>query len=327
MIQKTEAGCFSEIICTKSPQCVEFFHQQEAGPVLLCYTWDNYVTVSVLHFPQLESDVEEYTYENLTDMNHKVAATNVAWSPKTSMLNHPVGIIFCTSSIDFKLRVFTVDNKMKVDVNNLGEHSSFINDISYEPIHGKEIASVGDDKKCRVWSVEESKQIACIPLTSAGKTVNFNINDPGKLLVGEENGRIRMYDTATYQPIFSLQSVQPSTGLISCDWSLVNTTKIGAVIGKQWLIWDTTKGSLPEVSGQAHSGMATDFKWSNISDSIFATRGRPDNQIKIYFTHENKITSSTATKIGNGFSWHNLLPIYAVGANRKIMLFDLEQMR
>ena len=88
-----ESTCFAEIVTNKSPNCVEFFHQREPGPVLLAYTWDNYVTICVLHFPQLEPDVEEFTYENLTDIQHGPSVMKVAWSPKTSMLIHPVGIM------------------------------------------------------------------------------------------------------------------------------------------------------------------------------------------------------------------------------------------
>ena len=88
-----DTDCFSEIICNKSPKCVSFFYQNEPGPSLLAYSWGDNVTIAVLHFPQLEDDVDEYNYENLTDIDHECSVVSMSWSPKTSMSNHPVGIM------------------------------------------------------------------------------------------------------------------------------------------------------------------------------------------------------------------------------------------
>jgi len=325
MVASAENACFSEIICNKSPNCVEFFKQKEAGPILLGYTWENYVTICVLHLPQLEPDIEEYNYENLTDIDHGSSVLTMKWSPKTSMSIHPVGLIFCTIGIDFQLRLFTLNNKMEVSVKILGEHKSFINDCCFEPSQGNIVASVGDDKKCRMWDVETGEVAMVIPLSSPGRNVLWNINDPTKLVVGEQNGCIRAYNSTTFQPVFTLNSMQSIGNMMSCDWSILNPVKIGAVIGKQWFVWNIQKGSLPESSGTAHHGSSQEFKWSNIHDGIFSTRGRgPDNQFHLYFEHGDQVVISTETKVGTGHSWHNLLPICAVSDDRKILLYDME---
>ena len=67
----SETACFAEITTDKSPNCVEFFHQHDVGPVLLAYSCDNCVTLVVLHFPKLEPDVAEFTHEILTDVKHE----------------------------------------------------------------------------------------------------------------------------------------------------------------------------------------------------------------------------------------------------------------
>lgn len=318
-------ACFSEIICNKSPSCVEFFKQRTTCETLLGYTWENYVTICVLHLPQLESDLEEYNYENLTDINHGASVLKMRWSPKTSLQVHPVGLIFCTIGVDFQLRLFTINNKMEVDRQILGEHKSFINDCCFEPTQGNEVASVGDDKKCRIWDVETGEVAMVIPLSSPGRNVLWNVNDPTKLIVAEQNGRIRGYNSSTYQPIFSLSCIHATGDLMSCDWSVLNPMKIGAVVGKQWFIWDIQKGSLPELSGTAHHGSSQEFKWSNVHDGIFSTRGRgPDNQFHLYLEYGEQTVISIDTKVGEGHSWHSLLPICAVSGNRKIMLYDME---
>lgn len=58
-------------------------------------------------------------------------------------------------------------------------------------------------------------------------------------MVAEKNGTIRFYDLITQQAILSLECEQ--TPLMSADWCLKNTFKIGAVAGSDWLIWDITR--------------------------------------------------------------------------------------
>lgn len=57
-----------------------------------------------------------------------------------------------------------------------------------------------------------------------------------QLMVAEKNGTIRFYDLTTQQAILSLESGQMP--LMSADWCLKNTFRIGAVAGNDWLIWD-----------------------------------------------------------------------------------------
>jgi len=58
-------------------------------------------------------------------------------------------------------------------------------------------------------------------------------------MVAEKNGTIRFYDLITHQAILSLECEQ--TPLMSADWCLKNTLRIGAVAGSDWLIWDITR--------------------------------------------------------------------------------------
>lgn len=58
-------------------------------------------------------------------------------------------------------------------------------------------------------------------------------------MVAEKKGTIRFYDLVSQQAILSLDSGQ--TPLMSADWCLVNTVKVGAVVGSDWVIWDITR--------------------------------------------------------------------------------------
>lgn len=60
-----------------------------------------------------------------------------------------------------------------------------------------------------------------------------------QLMVAEKKGTIRFYDLVTQQAILSLDSGQMP--LMSADWCLTNTIKVGAVVGNDWVIWDITR--------------------------------------------------------------------------------------
>lgn len=62
---------------------------------------------------------------------------------------------------------------------------------------------------------------------------------PPQLMVAEKKGTIRFYDLLTQQAILSLDCGQ--SPLMSADWCLTNTIKVGAVVGNDWLIWDITR--------------------------------------------------------------------------------------
>lgn len=60
-----------------------------------------------------------------------------------------------------------------------------------------------------------------------------------QLMVAEKKGTIRFYDLVNQQAILSLDSGQMP--LMSADWCLTNTVKVGAVVGSDWVIWDITR--------------------------------------------------------------------------------------
>lgn len=61
-----------------------------------------------------------------------------------------------------------------------------------------------------------------------------------QLMVAEKKGTIRFYDLVTQQAILSLDCGHCGL-LMSADWCLTNTVKVGGVVGTDWLIWDITR--------------------------------------------------------------------------------------
>lgn len=322
-----DSSLLTEIVTIESVNVVEFFNKKCAGPVLVGYGGETYVAISVLHFPEIETEIDEFTLENLTEIQHGSSVQCFAWSPKTSMRIHPVGITFCIASLDYQLHLYTLNSKTEVSKSVLGEHNSFINDCAFEPLRGDQVASVGDDKKCRLWNTdvdkEECYERAVLPLTSAGMSVKWNPVEPGKLLVAEQSGTIRMYDALALQPILSLRTLNTG-GLLACDWSVLNPSIIGAVVGSKWFVWDATKSTLPEANGPAHAGTATEFRWSRSDEHTFATRGRPGNEAVVFNARTSKEVLAVDTRLGRGLSWCSSMPVCAVGGDRKIYVYNVD---
>lgn len=80
-------------------------------------------------------------------------------------------MLFCTAADDYKLRIFKSDlseSTCKV----LNAHSSYINDISFDP-ENNYLASVSDDETAKIWSTDEFDCVATLMLTSAGNFVDY----------------------------------------------------------------------------------------------------------------------------------------------------------
>ncbi|MEE6507595.1 hypothetical protein FKM82_026906 [Ascaphus truei] len=203
-------------------------------------------------------------------------------------------------------------------------HSGYINDLVFSPHEGKNIASVSDDHTCRIWDLE-GNQIAIFVLRSPGMSVAWHPEDAFKLMVAEKTGTIRFYDLTTHQAILSLDSVQ--VPLMSADWCLRNTSRVGAVAGNDWLIWEMTRSSYPQDNKPVHADRARLFRWSKCNDNLFATTGCPgkvNSQLLIHHLgHPQPILIGSAP-VGSGLSWHRTLPLCVVGGYRKLLFWVTE---
>ncbi|POI32949.1 hypothetical protein CIB84_003298, partial [Bambusicola thoracicus] len=120
-----------------------------------------------------------------------------------------------------------------------------------------------------VWDLK-GKEKAHFVLRSPGMSVCWHPEEAFKLMVAEKNGTIRFYDLCTHQAILSLECQQ--TPLMSADWCLKNTLRIGAVAGSDWLIWDIACSSYPRDKRPVHVDRARLF--SGISDGFTQSQVR-----------------------------------------------------
>uniref|UniRef100_A0AAQ4PXS7 Nucleoporin Nup37 n=1 Tax=Gasterosteus aculeatus aculeatus TaxID=481459 RepID=A0AAQ4PXS7_GASAC len=232
--------------------------------------------------------------------------------------------IFCTAAADRKLRLLTSDLQDRHEVKVMEGHTSYINHLVFEPTEGKQIASVSDDHTCRVWDLD-GKESCTLRLRSPGVSVCWHPEEAFKLMVAEKKGTIRFYDLLTQQAILSLDCGQ--SPLLSADWCLTNTIKVGAAAGNDWLIWDITRSSYPQEKRPAHVDKARLFKWSRANENLFATTGCPgkiSTQLLIHHLgHPQPVTVGSAA-VGSGLSWHRTLPLCVVGGDRKLSFWMTE---
>uniref|UniRef100_A0A3Q2NUB0 Nucleoporin Nup37 n=1 Tax=Fundulus heteroclitus TaxID=8078 RepID=A0A3Q2NUB0_FUNHE len=278
---------------TRSPSytvtCDDYVHVVEFSPFssgshasLLAYGGNQYVVVGTCLFQEEDVEVEGVQFNVLRAFHHDLRVDALAWSPESRLDRIPT-IRFCTAAADRKLRLLTSDLQDRHEVKVMEGHTSYINHLVFEPTEGKQIASVSDDHTCRLWDLD-GNETAVLRLRSPGLSVCWHSQEVFKLMVAEKKGTIRFYDLVTQQAILSLDCGH-SGPLMSADWCLANTIKVGAVVGNDWLIWDITRSSYPQEKRPAHKDKARLFRWSIANENLFATTGCPGKISSQVFIH------------------------------------------
>ncbi|XP_030643041.1 nucleoporin Nup37 [Chanos chanos] len=313
------------VLCEDYVHVVEFSPFDCGSPAsLLAYGGNQYVVVGTCRFKEEDMEVEGVEFNTLRVFLHGVPVDALAWSPESRLDKLPQLIRFCTAAADRKLRLLTSDLQDKHEMKAMEGHTSYINDLVFEPTEGKQIASVSDDHTCRLWDLE-GNETAVFRLSSPGMSLCWHPEEVFKLMVAEKKGTVRFYDLVTQQAILSLDCGQ--TPLLSADWCLSNTVKVGAVTGTDWVIWDITRSSYPQERRPAHVDKARLFRWSRANENLFSTMGCPgkiNSQLLVHHLgHPQPIMIGSAT-VGAGLSWHRTLPLCVIGGDRKLSFWLTE---
>uniref|UniRef100_A0A8C7TJH1 Nucleoporin 37 n=1 Tax=Oncorhynchus mykiss TaxID=8022 RepID=A0A8C7TJH1_ONCMY len=234
----------------------------------------------------LEEDMEEVGVEftTLRFFHYALRMYCLAWSPESRLDKLPQLIRFCTAAADRKVRLLTSDLQNQHEVKVMEGHTSYINHLVFEPTEGKQMASVSDDHTCR--SVRTSSRIAA------------------------QEGTIHFYDLVTQQAILSLDCGQ--SPLMSADWCLANTIKVGAVTGSDWVIWDITRSSYPQEKRPAH-----------VERNLLSTTGCPGKISSELCVWLFPVMIGSAT-VGADLNWQRSLPLFVIGGDRKLSFWMTE---
>ncbi|XP_070534305.1 nucleoporin Nup37-like isoform X2 [Ptychodera flava] len=320
MFDKTKSGGITYTFDTPDTVTAVEFCPLEQFSQLIAYGDCLRVSLGICRFQDEDSEIDGFEFEHLRDFHHGTRVTTIAWSPETSLETLPRQVKFCTAGADSKLRLFSSDLKSEDTVTVMDGHTSYVNDVVFEPTEGQQIASVSDDHTCRVWDLD-GLQRACFPLYSPGMSVCWHPDEPAKLMVAEKKGTIRFYDLITHQPIMSLDAGHVT--LMSADICFLDPVRIGCIANGNWMMWDSTRSSLPQENRQAHNEGGRNFRWSRVSENLFATTGQ--NEVKVFHLGHSQVPVSSSLPItAGGLSWHATLPVCAVGGDRKVHLWMTE---
>lgn len=277
------------------------------------------ISVGYIKLPDDPEVTEVYT--QLREFHHGKRVISLSWSPETSMSVIPRIVKFAAVGGDEKISLYHSNLKDEDIVNLLEGHTSYVNDVSFDCDRGEKLASVGDDNTCRVWS-SQGRELACFSLGAPGMSVCWHQQEPFKVLVAQKNGIIRIYCTQNNQPIMSLDTC--CSPLMSADWCLQNSLFVGAAAKSEWMLFDTSRSSLPILQRQCHSEGAKTFKWSKCNECLVASTGRPGCQIKVSNTQHDQTLVNTSVPISNGLSWHYHLPMLVAGGDKTLHIWMIK---
>uniref|UniRef100_UPI00398E3365 nucleoporin Nup37 n=1 Tax=Pristiophorus japonicus TaxID=55135 RepID=UPI00398E3365 len=325
MKEATARGATHTVPSEETVHVVEFnpFDSCGAGS-LVAYGGDNYVVVGSCCFQEEDSEIKGMEYKTLQTFHRGIRVDAIAWSPETKIDTLTQLLQFCTADSDRKMRLLTSDLKENTTWRVIEGHTDYINDLVFEPNNGEQIASVSDDHTCRIWDLDGNQKTSFL-LHSPGMSLCWHPEEMFKLMVAEKNGIIRFYDLVTLQAILSLDCGQMP--LMSADWCLGNTIKVGAVAGNDWLIWDITRSSYPQEKRPSHLDGARQFRWSKANENLFATTGYPgkmDSQLLVHHLGHPQAIMLGSASVASGLSWHRTLPLCAIGGDHKVSFWMTE---
>jgi len=272
------------------------------------------ITIGQCSFSE-ETSSGEFSWTVLQEIHHDTRVQALAWSPKSNLLASPKLVEFATSATDHKVRLFSSDLET-VSVKVLKGHTDYVNSLVFEPEAGDQLVTGSDDQTVRLW--EGGECVSTLHFKSPVMSLAWHQEEVGKLLIGQKNGVICLYNAVTLQPILSLASnLSP---LLDMDWSCSNSLVVVAVGGSELAMMDMSSPSAPLITRTVHSDGA---RHVTATDSLVATAGRPGNSFKVWHGKSGVLLLSNDLVIIGGLSWHQKLPYLAVGGDREVQLYKV----
>ncbi|KAL4232614.1 Nucleoporin Nup37 [Mactra antiquata] len=320
----TEAEKFTEYTIPRKDTvyCVEFCGT-ETSSQLLAVGSNSKVSIYLCKFRE-EEEVEEFEYEQLHDLQNGCRVTALSWSPETSITCLPRNIRLAAGGSDHRIQIFHSDLRGNDSVMVLEGHTDFVNSLTFDPETGDRLASVGDDKWCRIWDKDGNQELT-FPLSAQGMSVCWHREEPVKVMVAQKNGVIKIFSLSGQMQLMSFDTNQ--VPLMEADWCVGNKgLLIGAVAGSDWVMFDVSVSSRPVERRQIHVEGTRYFRWAKCHDSLVASVGRPGRQIKVFNAKSSQTPITLSQTVTYGLSWHQKLPALATGGDQKVHIYMFDSL-
>ncbi|XP_060072849.1 nucleoporin Nup37-like [Ylistrum balloti] len=292
---------------------------------LLAVGTNSRVTIYRVDLRDESEDEKPFEFKQVRDFQNGCRVTAISWSPETSYESREVAdcLRFAVAGSNNRIQLFESDLREKDAVELLEGHTDFINSVAYNPQSGETLASTGDDLTCKLWVGDELN--ASFQLGAPGMSVCIHEKEPGKVMVAQKDGIIKIFSMDLQLQIMSLDCCQ--SPLMGADWSRLDDDVIAAVAGTEWLIFHLSRSSQPQERRQAHPEGARDIRWAKSTPILLATTGRPGRQIKVFSTRHHQVPLSTSQQVAYGMSWHYTHPLLAVGGDQQVKVYHIEPNR
>ncbi|CAL4065727.1 unnamed protein product [Meganyctiphanes norvegica] len=244
-----------------------------------------------------ESDDSNEECEQVWEWHVSSQPVTVAWSPAATLRSAPRCL------------------------QELMSHSDCVNSVAYNGENGNLAASTGDDLTLRVWDRSTLAPLIKFLLTSPGMTVTFHPEDGDLLMVGEKSGVVRVYSVGSGCATLSLRSSGP---LLSADWSIPNPSLLVAAGAKGITVWNVSSPQPRSENVEIGGGeKVLNLSVCRSTPGLVATLS-PPHTIRVSHIHTNKVPVAVHLKVVGGMSWHQHLPYLAVGSDRRVLFWKVD---
>lgn len=256
----------------------------------------------------------------MKELFHEYRTTCVAFSPDTSLAVLPKSVTLCAAFSDHHLGIFSSDLQDSDTLRILRGHTSYINDIDWEP-EGRYLASASDDHSLILWNCRDNFG-ACrrLPFESSVTACRFHANDKDKLLIGTKNGVVRYYNIDSDQVIISFEASQP---LMALDWAPSNYLVIAAVSGGEVSVWNLRKTDRPVDTKEVYENSGGVIRFSPVNEHLTASIGCPNWTLKVLHTKSQLPKLCVPQDLFGGLGWHHRLPYIAAAFDRKLAFWSV----
>ncbi|KAK4886425.1 hypothetical protein RN001_002696 [Aquatica leii] len=259
-------------------------------------------------------------FKQLAEFNNEVASTALALSSETAINTLPQSVIFCSAGVDYKLRIYKSDLGKESYYKVLSGHSSFINEISYDP-ENNYIASVSDDNTVRIWDVHDYSCVAILLLSSPGMSTCWHREDSSKLMVAEKIGLIRFYNVNTQKQILSLEY---GKSLSAAHWAPSDSQMVSSLHLGELVIWDLSHPSRPTNSKIIHA-MNGGCLRINSSGELIASVNPLEGCLKVSLFNSQQQRLLVPVKLPTNVTWHFRLPLLCIADDNKLYFWSVSK--